>query len=79
MESMTPEAELVLAEAGYAPRPMKRVEFDHLVAQGFLEDEKVELLFGRLAIPLADTFNVHDEVVRIRLSGDRVGEKLRLP
>ena len=40
---------------------------------------KGEVLFGRLAIPLADTFNVHDEVVRIRLSGDRVGEKLRLP
>jgi hypothetical protein len=40
---------------------------------------KAEVLFGRLAIPLADTFNVHEEVVRIRLSGDRIGERLRLP
>ena len=40
---------------------------------------KTEMLFGRLAIPLGDTFNVHEEVVRIRLAGDRIGERLHLP
>lgn len=49
-----------------------------LVKDRLPKDVKVELLFGRLAIPLADMFNVHEEVVRIRLSGDRIGEKLRL-
>ena len=37
-----------------------------------------EALFGSISIPLADVFNVHEEVVRIRLSGDRLGRRLRL-
>ncbi len=37
-----------------------------------------EALFGSISIPLADVFKVHEEVVRIRLSGDRLGRRLRL-
>lgn len=37
-----------------------------------------EALFGAISIPLAEVFKVHEEVVRIRLSGDRLGRKLRL-
>lgn len=37
-----------------------------------------EALFGSIAIPLGDVFKVHEEVVRIRLSGDRLGWRLRL-
>jgi len=36
-----------------------------------------EALFGSISIPL-DVFNVHEEVVRIRLSGDRLGRRLRM-
>lgn len=36
-----------------------------------------EALFGAISIPLADVFKVHEEVVRIRLSGDRLGRRLR--
>lgn len=64
MEVMTPEAEIVLEAAGYAPRPMKRVEYDHLVAQGFLEDEKVELLFGQV-VPMVPIDPAHIESVDI--------------
>jgi hypothetical protein len=37
-----------------------------------------EALFGSISIPLADVFKVHEEVVRIRLSGDRLGRRLRV-
>jgi Zn-dependent peptidase ImmA (M78 family) len=37
-----------------------------------------EALFGAVAIPLSDVFNVHEEVVRIRLSGDGIGHGLWL-
>jgi Zn-dependent peptidase ImmA (M78 family) len=36
-----------------------------------------EALFGAISIPLAEIFNVHEEVVRIRLSADRLGRLLR--
>src|SRR4030095_12915867 len=36
-----------------------------------------EALLGAMSIPLGDTFNVHEEVVRIRLSGDKVGAPIR--
>ena len=36
-----------------------------------------EALLGAMSIPLADTFKVHEEVVRIRLSGDRLGERIK--
>ena len=31
-------------------RPLKRVEYEQLAAQGCFEDEKVELLFGAMAL-----------------------------
>lgn len=37
-----------------------------------------EALYGSISIPLADVFKVHEEVVRIRLSGDGLGKRLRL-
>jgi len=63
MEVMTSEAEEVLEAAGYAPRPMKRVEYERLAAEGFFEDEKVELLFG-MVVPMAPIDQRHSESVR---------------
>jgi len=37
-----------------------------------------EALYGSISIPLSDLFKVHEEVVRIRLSGDGLGKRLRL-
>lgn len=37
-----------------------------------------EALFGAISIPLANVFKVHEEVVRIQLSGDRLGHRLRV-
>jgi len=37
-----------------------------------------QALYGSISIPLAALFKVHEEVVRIRLSGDGLGERLRL-
>jgi Uma2 family endonuclease len=45
-------------------RRMKRVEYEHLAAQGFFEDEKVELLFG-MVIPMAPIDPAHVESTRI--------------
>jgi len=41
-------------------------------------DVSREALYGTLSIPLADLFEVHEEVVRIRLSGDGLGKRLSL-
>lgn len=32
------------------PRPLKRAEYDKLVAMGAFEDERVELLYGTLVV-----------------------------
>ena len=37
-----------------------------------------EALYGSISIRLADVFKVHEEAVRIRLSGDGLGKRLRL-
>jgi hypothetical protein len=36
-----------------------------------------EMLWGYLAIPLSDLFNVHQSVVFYRLTGDRIGARLQ--
>jgi Uma2 family endonuclease len=59
---LSPEAELVLQAAGCAPRPMKRVEYDFLAAQGYFDDERVELLCG-LVVPMAPIDPSHVESV----------------
>jgi hypothetical protein len=38
----------------------------------------LEALYGSISIPLSGLFRVHEEVVRIRLSGDGLGQRLRL-
>ena len=37
-----------------------------------------EALFGYISVPLTGVFKVHEEVVRIRQSGDRLGRRLRV-
>lgn len=60
---MTPDAAEFLEAAGTTLRPMKRIEYDRLVEEGFFEDEKVELLFG-LVVPMSPIDSVHRESVR---------------
>ena len=43
MEMLSPDAELLEKDS---IRPLRRVEYDRLAAEGFFEEEKVELLFG---------------------------------
>ena len=64
METMTPEAELVLEAADRMLRPMKRVEYERLAAEGFFEDEKVELLFG-MVVPMPPIDQAHVESVAV--------------
>jgi hypothetical protein len=40
-------------------RPLKRVEYDRLVAEGCFDDEKVELLFG-MVVPMVPIDPAHD-------------------
>jgi Uma2 family endonuclease len=40
-------------------RPLKRVEYDKLVAEGCFEDERVELLFG-MVVPMVPIDPAHD-------------------
>lgn len=40
-------------------RPLKRVEYDRLVAEGYFDDEKVELLFG-MVVPMVPIDPAHD-------------------
>jgi hypothetical protein len=46
-------------------RPLRRTEYDQLVAAGAFEDERVELLFGQLVVmsPIDPT---HDTSVLVR-------------
>jgi Uma2 family endonuclease len=76
MEMFSPEADIVIEAAGFKPRPMKRVEYDLLVAEGYFKDERVELLFG-MVVPMAPIDPAHCESVDriekmlIRQLGDR--------
>jgi Uma2 family endonuclease len=56
MERMsTPETILRSSEQ---VRPLKRVEYERLAAEGFFDDEKVELLFG-MVVPMSPTDPAH--------------------
>jgi Uma2 family endonuclease len=58
METMsTPET---IFEAQQPVRPLKRVEYERLAAEGFFEDEKVELLFG-MVVPMSPTDPAHPQ------------------
>ncbi|HEU4615429.1 MAG TPA: Uma2 family endonuclease [Kofleriaceae bacterium] len=41
-------------------RPLKRVEYERLVSEGFFDDERVELLFG-MVVPMSPVDPAHDE------------------
>lgn len=60
-------------------RPLKRVEYDRLAAEGYFEDERVELLFG-VVCEMAPIDPAHaestDEVRRIL--GDALGGRARV-
>src|SRR5919106_856627 len=51
-------------------RPLKRVEYERLAADGCFEDEKVELLFG-VVVPMAPIDPAHSESTEV------IGELLR--
>lgn len=57
MESMSSPETILRSEP---VRPLKRVEYDRLVAEGFFEDEKVELLFGQV-VPMTPIDPAHHE------------------
>jgi Uma2 family endonuclease len=59
---MRPEAEEIYEAADRKLRPIKRVEYEQLVAAGCFADEPVELLFG-MVVPMAPIDPAHSEVV----------------
>ncbi len=67
MMMSTPE-KIVRADA--AIRPLKRVEYERLAADGCFEDERVELLFG-VVVPMAPIDPSHSESTEV------IGEALR--
>jgi len=75
MEAMS--APETIFEAKQQIRPLKRVEYERLAAEGFFEDEKVELLFG-LVVPMTPIDPAHSHstarlnVALQRALGDRV-------
>jgi Uma2 family endonuclease len=60
MEMMSPGAALIPREA---IRPLKRVEYEQLVAQGCFEDERVELVFGAV-VTMSPPDPAHSESIR---------------
>jgi Uma2 family endonuclease len=62
-EMLPPGAELIAKDA---IRPLKRVEYDRLAAEGFFQDEKVELLFGVVVVmtPIDQSHNMSVYQVR---------------
>jgi Uma2 family endonuclease len=60
-------------------RPLKRVEYERLAAEGFFEDEKVELLFGQV-VPMTPVDPAHPEsLYRMRRALERqLGERARV-
>ena len=77
MESMsTPET---IIRANEPVRPLKRIEYERLAAEGFFDDERVELLFG-MVVPMTPIDPAHSEstyCVR-RLLERRLGERARV-
>ncbi len=65
-------------------RPLKRVEYERLAADGYFEDEKVELLFG-VVVPMAPIDASHSESTEViremirRKLGDRARVRSQNP
>ena len=74
MEMLSPGALLIKDPI----RPLKRVEYERLAADGFFADEKVELLFGMVVeMPPIDQAHV-ESTYRVRRAIERgVGERAR--
>lgn len=70
--------------AGEKIRPLKRVEYDKLVAEGCFDDERLELLFG-VVVEMSPPDPEHGESVHRVLSvllsqiGDRANVRSQLP
>jgi Uma2 family endonuclease len=60
-------------------RPLKRVEYDRLVSEGFFEHENVELLFG-LVVPMTPVDPAHNESAYkvAALIRKRIGDRARV-
>ena len=60
-------------------RPLKRVEYDRLAAEGFFADERVELLFG-MVVPMTPPDPEHSESTYqvLRLIQARIGDRARV-
>jgi Uma2 family endonuclease len=67
MEMMSRHTSSLLAEERI--RPLKRIEYDKLAADGFFEHERVELLFG-MVVEMPPIDPAHNESV------SRIGERL---
>jgi Uma2 family endonuclease len=60
-------------------RPLKRVEYERLAAEGYFEDEKVELLFG-VVVPMAPINPSHSESTEVigEILRKKLGERARV-
>lgn len=72
MESMLPPAAALITNP---IRPLKRIEYERLAAEGYFDEERVELLFG-LVVAMSPIDPAHsesvrrlDELLREKLSG----------
>lgn len=72
MESMLPPAASLITNP---IRPLKRIEYERLAAEGYFDEERVELLFG-LVVAMSPIDPAHsesvrrlDELLRDRLAG----------
>jgi Uma2 family endonuclease len=77
METMsTPET---IIRANEQIRPLKRVEYERLAAEGYFENERVELLFG-VVVPMTPIDPPHSESTEVlrELLRRKLGERARV-
>jgi Uma2 family endonuclease len=79
MEMLSDQARAIAEVVGNRIRPLKRVEYDRLAAEGFFENEKVELLFG-MVVEMAPIDPEHSESVYVvgRFLERQLGERGRV-
>ena len=72
----SPEA---ILRANEPIRPLKRIEYERLAAEGFFENERVELLFG-VVVPMTPIDPAHSEsAYRVRRALERLlGDRARV-
>ena len=76
MPMSTPDA---IMRANEPIRPLRRVEFDRLAAEGFFDDERVELLFG-VVVPMTPIGPEHGESTEVlgELLRSKIGDRARV-